>query len=72
MEDVLKERDTATLKEVLEYTPLEQGLAEIIGYYDFLRERGGRVLIMKNTTELIPLNAEQTKFVEVPYLLFTK
>jgi hypothetical protein len=72
VEDVLKERDTATLKEVLEYTPLEQGLAEIIGYYDFLRERGGRVLIMKNTTELIPLNAEQTKFVEVPYLLFTK
>lgn len=72
VEDVLKERDTATLKEVLECTPLEQGLAEIIGYYDFLREKGGRVLIMKNTTELIPLNPEQTKFVEVPYLLFTK
>jgi hypothetical protein len=72
VEDVLKERDTATLKERLESKPLEHGLAEVVGYYDFLREKAGRVLIIKNTTELIPLNPEQTKFVEVPYLLFTK
>jgi len=72
VEDVLQQRDTATLKEILESKPLEHGLAEIVGYYDFLREKNGRVLIINNTTELIPLNPEQTKFVEVPYLLFTK
>lgn len=72
VEEVLQERDTATLKEILESKPLEHGLAEIVGYYDFLREKNGRVLIIGNTTELIPLNPEQTKFVEVPYLLFTK
>jgi hypothetical protein len=72
VEDVLREKETATLKEILESKPLEHGLAEIIGYYDFLREKGGRAMIIKNTTELIPLNPEQTKFVEVPYLLFNK
>jgi hypothetical protein len=72
VEEVLQQKDTATLKEILESKPLEHGLAEIVGYYDFLREKNGRVLIINNTTELIPLNREQTKFVEVPYLLFTK
>lgn len=72
VEEVLKDRQTATLKEILEYAPLENGLAEIITYYDFVRERASRAFIVSNTTELIPLNEEQTKFVEVPYLLFGK
>jgi hypothetical protein len=72
VEHALKDKQTATLKEVLEHSPLENGLAEIISYYDFLREKSSRAYIVKNTTELIPLNAEQTKFVEVPYLLFGK
>lgn len=72
VENALKDKQTATLKEVLEHSPLENGLAEIISYYDFLREKASRAYIVKNTTELIPLNAEQTKFVEVPYLLFGK
>ncbi len=72
VEHALKDKQTATLKEVLEHSPLENGLAEIISYYDFLREKASRAYIVKNTTELIPLNAEQTKFVEVPYLLFGK
>ncbi|TWW00594.1 DUF3375 domain-containing protein [Chitinophaga pinensis] len=72
VETVLKNKQTATLKEVLEESPLEYGLAEVISYYDFLREKSSRAYIVKNTTELIPLNPEQTRFVEVPYLLFGK
>jgi hypothetical protein len=72
VEEALKGKDTATLKEVLDHSPLEHGLAEVIGYYDFLREKSKQALTVQNTYELIPLNPEQTKFVEVPYLLFTK
>jgi len=72
VEDALKGKDTATLKEVLDHSPLEHGLAEVIGYYDFLREKSKQALTVQNTYELIPLNEEQTKFIEVPYLLFTK
>lgn len=72
VEAVLKDKQTATLKEVLEQSPLEYGLAEVISYYDFLREKSSRAYTVHNTTELIPLNREQTRFVEVPYLLFGK
>lgn len=72
VEAVLKDKQTATLKEVLEQSPLEYGLAEVISYYDFLREKSSRAYTVQNTTELIPLNREQTRFVEVPYLLFGK
>lgn len=72
VEHALKDKQTATLKEVLEQTELENGLAEIISYYDFLRDKSARVQIVHNASELIALNAEATKFVEVPYLLFAK
>ena len=72
VETALKGKQTITLKELMEYAPPENGLAEIVSYYDFVREKSGRTLVVNNTTELIPLNAEQTRFVEVPYLLFSK
>ncbi|MDR3713124.1 MAG: DUF3375 domain-containing protein [Puia sp.] len=72
VETALKEKKTATLKEVLETTALENGLAEVVSYYDFLRDKSTRVQIVPNTTELIALNRESTRFIEVPYLLFAK
>lgn len=72
VETALQGKQTATLKEVLEHSPLENGLAEIVSYYDFLRDKSSRAYLVSNTTELIPLNTEQTRFVEVPYLLFGK
>ncbi|MGN6437727.1 MAG: DUF3375 domain-containing protein [Agriterribacter sp.] len=72
VEQVLQNRQTATLKEIIESTSLQNGLAEVISYYSFLREKAKRTQIIRNATELIPLNAEATKFVEVPYLLFSK
>lgn len=72
VEQALKYKPTATLKEIVELQPLENGLAEIVGYYSFLRDKSSRVQVLPNTTEHIPLNESATKFVEVPYLLFSK
>ena len=72
VEQALKEKQTATLKEVLELQPLENGLAEVVSYFGFLRDKASRVQVIHNTSEHIPLNETATKFVEVPYLLFSK
>lgn len=72
VEQVLQHRQTATLKEIIEATALENGIAEIVSYYGFLRDKSSRVQIIKNSTEHIAINEQQTKFVEVPYLLFSK
>lgn len=71
VEKVLSRKQTATLKEIVEEIPLENGLAEVVGYFGFLKDKFGKVQVL-NTVELIALNHEQTKFVEVPYLLFSK
>lgn len=72
VEAVLKNKSTATLKEILETEKLNNGLAEVVSYYSFLKDKSKQVQILSNISELIPLNEEETKFVEVPYLLFSK
>ena len=72
VEYALQKKQTATLKEILEAQPLENGIAEIVSYFGFLRDKASRVQIIHNTSEHIPLNEAATKFVEVPYLLFSK
>ncbi|MBN8876786.1 MAG: DUF3375 domain-containing protein [Sphingobacteriales bacterium] len=72
VEQVLVNKQTATLKEIIMATSLENGLAEVVGYYSFLREKAKQVQVIRNSSELIPLNKEETRFVEVPYLLFSK
>lgn len=70
VELVLERQQVASLSEVLELTPITHGLAEVIGYFQLIREKPGKSSIVSTATELIPLNAERTRFVEVPYLLF--
>jgi hypothetical protein len=72
VEQALKEKQTATLKEIIELQPLENGIAEVVSYFSFLRDKANRVQVIHNTSEHIPLNEAATKFVEVPYLLFSK
>jgi hypothetical protein len=68
----LQQKETASLKEILELSVPEQGLAEIITFFSFTKDKPDKVKIINNLTELIPLYPSQTKFVEVPYLLFGK
>jgi hypothetical protein len=70
VEHALHKQKVASLREILEMNPPEHGLAEVVGYFRFLREFPNKVSVVSTATELIPINSDQTKFVEVPYLLF--
>jgi hypothetical protein len=70
VQKALAAQGVLSLKEVLELEPLEHGLAEVVSYFSFLREHAAKTNTVPGATELIPLNEEQTKFVEVPYLMF--
>lgn len=72
VETILTEKQTATLGEVVAQTGLEYGIAEIVAYYSFLKEKQKRSQIINGSFERIPINANQTQFLEVPYLLFSK
>ena len=72
VEAALEQKTTATLAEIIGISGLEHGVAEVIGYFSFLREKSGKVQSMQEITELIPLDEEKTKFIEVPYLLFSR
>lgn len=72
VESVLKIKTTATLLEVIEAEELEHGIAEIVSYFGFIREKASRVQVLHEITEIIPLNEEKTQFIEVPYLLFSR
>jgi len=72
VEKALRKKTTATLSEIIETTGLEYGMAEVISYFGFLREKAARVQAMQEITELIPLDEDKTKFIEVPYLLFSR
>ncbi|WP_374163925.1 DUF3375 domain-containing protein [Arcticibacter sp. MXS-1] len=71
VESMLAGKDSVTLREILEQHPPEQGLAEVVSYFDFLRTNPGKVLTM-DLTEDIPLNLEKTKYIEIPYLIFSR
>ena len=72
VETVLEQKTTATLAEIIGMTGLDHGVAEVVGYFSFLREKAARVQSMQEITELIPLDEEKTRFIEVPYLLFSR
>ncbi|MHA4810196.1 DUF3375 domain-containing protein [Flavitalea flava] len=72
VEQALEQNSTATLAEIIGLSGLTNGVAEVISYFSFLREKSARVQSMQEITELIPLNSEKTRFIEVPYLLFSR
>lgn len=72
VETALEHKTTATLAEIIGIAGLEHGVAEVVGYFGFLREKAARVQSMQEITELIPLDEGKTKFIEVPYLLFSR
>ncbi len=68
----LEVKPTATLKEVIEAAALEHGVTEVVAYYTFLRDKPRQAQVLENMTEHIPLDRNATKFIEVPYLLFSR
>ncbi len=72
VEQVLEHKKTATLLEVITEKGLDNGVAEVISYFSFLKEKANQVQYMQEITELIPLDAEKTNYLEIPYLLFAR
>jgi hypothetical protein len=72
VETVLAKKTTATLAEIIEAQGLDNGVAEVVSYFGFLKEKSTRVQAMNEITELIPLDADRKNFIEVPYLLFSR
>ena len=72
VQERLNTKETVTLLEILEKYPLQNGIAEVVTYFALQKDPVLNVQIVDKTTELVPLNAEKKKFVEVPYLLFSK
>src|ERR1700761_389379 len=60
VEQALQKKTTATLSEIIEIAGLENGIAEVVSYFSFLREKAVRVQSMQEITELIPLDTEKT------------
>ena len=72
VEQVLEHKKTATLLEVITEKGLDNGVAEVISYFSFLKEKANQVQYMQEITELIPLDTEKTNYLEIPYLLFAR
>jgi Protein of unknown function (DUF3375) len=72
VEKALEKKSTATLAEIIGLSGLDNGIAEVVSYFSFLREKASRVQSMQEIKELIPLDAGKTRFIEVPYLLFSR
>ena len=72
VEQVLAHRQTATLKEIVEDAGLEHGLSEVVAYFGFLRDKKRQVQVVGTSTEHVQIDREGRRFVEVPYLLFSR
>lgn len=72
VEEVLEKHQTATLREIIDTVGLEHGVGEVVSYFSFLKEKSSRVQALPDMKELIPLDKAQTRFIEVPYLLFSR
>jgi hypothetical protein len=72
VEEVLEKHQTATLREIIDTVGLEHGVGEVVSYFSFLKEKSNRVQALPDMKELIPLDKAQTRFIEVPYLLFSR
>ncbi|TDW99566.1 uncharacterized protein DUF3375 [Dinghuibacter silviterrae] len=68
----LEHKPTATLREIVEAGALDLGVTEVVAYYTFLKDKPRQAQVLDNMTEHIPLNREATRFIEVPYLLFSR
>lgn len=72
VEAALSNCQTATLSEIIEANGLQQGIAEVVCYFDFLRDKPSQVPTIPGALERIPLDEEHVLYVEVPYLLFSQ
>lgn len=69
----LQHQTQITLQKIIENTPLEQGLAELLAYLQLGQEQGVRLVIDENIQDEIHWHSgEQIRFANLPRVIFSK
>ncbi|MDR1984051.1 MAG: DUF3375 domain-containing protein [Prevotellaceae bacterium] len=71
IENLLNERETITLGEVISIFPITKGLAEVLGYISLL-QMNEKFMLNKEQTEYLKFDFENEKYLRVPQIIFCK
>ena len=68
---ILLERQSATLKEVLNTFPLKKGIPELLTYFSIASESEKHIIENKNK-ELVVISETENKTISIPRVIYTK
>ena len=68
---LLQERDQVTLQEVIDVNGISKGLAEVLAYVTLVNT-SPKFFINESATESVLFNADQSKYIELPQIIFSK
>jgi uncharacterized protein (UPF0297 family) len=68
---LLKKQKQISLKEILEYYPVQKGLGEVLTYLS-IASNSNKHIISEAEDELVPINQKQTRFIKIPQVIYTK
>ena len=71
IETLLNEKETVTLREVLEKFPIENGLAEVLAYISLLQVND-KYLLNKEKMEYLKFDFENDKYLKAPQIIYCK
>lgn len=71
IQELLKEKDQVTLLEVVEVNGISKGLAEVLAYVTLVNT-SPKFFINESTTESILFNTDESKYIELPQIIFSK
>lgn len=71
VETILNEKETVTLKEVLNEYPVSKGLAEVLGYISLVQTTD-KFFINQSEDEYLKFDNENEKYLKAPQVIFSK
>lgn len=71
IQELLKDKDQVTLQEVIEANGISKGLAEVLAYVTLVNT-SAKFFINENTTESVLFNTDESKYIELPQIIFSK
>jgi hypothetical protein len=71
IQELLKDKDQVTLQEVIAVNGISKGLAEVLAYVTLVNT-SPKYFINENTTESVLFNTNESKYIELPQIIFSK
>lgn len=71
IQELLKDKDQVTLQEVVEANGISKGLAEVLAYVTLVNT-SPKFFINENMKESVLFNTEESKYIELPQIIFSK